>query len=438
MEGQKREAAERLVADFHSRRLPTLTPRELDLSRLPRKADAVIGMRRSGKTYFLFQQVGQLEEQGIPRERTLYVNFEDERLLPFEASQLGLFPEALYRRYPETRDHRCWFFFDEIQNVPGWERFVRRLIDTDSAQVVVSGSSAKLLGKEIATSLRGRSLTTEILPFSFREYLTHAEIPFPTRWPPAAKTRSRLERALEDYLEVGGFPEVQSMPTELRTRTHQDYVDVAVLRDVVERHEVSNTTALRQVLRRFVHAPARLFSVHKMFNDLKSQGLRVGKDTIYAFVEHFEDAFLLFTVDVDSPSARVRESRPRKAYLIDPGLARSFSYRGAGDRGWLLENTIYLELCRRGYSTNYVVTENGYEVDFIARRGRSDALLVQVCADFDDVETREREVRALEEALREKRASDAVVVTMYHADALKIGRRSVPVIPAWTWLIRTS
>ena len=380
----------------------------------------------------------QLEKQGIPRERALYINFEDERLLPIAASQLGLFPEALYRRYPENRDQCCWFFFDEIQNVPGWERFVRRLMDTESAQVVVSGSSAKLLGKEIATSLRGRSLTTEILPFSFREYLAHAEIPIPTRWPPPARVRSRLERALEDYLEVGGFPEVQSLPAELRTRTHQDYVDVAVLRDVVERHQISNTSALRQVLRQFLHAPGRLFSVHKMFNDLKSQGIRVGKDAIHAFVQHLEDAFVLFTMEVDSHSARVRTSRPRKSYLIDPGLARSFSYRSTGDRGWLLENTVYLELRRRGYSAKYVVTKSGFEVDFIARRARNDAVLVQVCSEFDDEETREREVRALEEALAEKRAKDAVIVTTHHADALKIGRRQVPVVPAWTWLVRAS
>jgi hypothetical protein len=380
----------------------------------------------------------QLKEQGVPRERALYVNLEDERLLPIDASELGLFPEALYRRYPESRDGRCWYFFDEIQNVPGWERFVRRLIDTEDAQVVVSGSSAKLLGTEVATSLRGRSLTTEILPFSFREYLAHADIPLPGQWPPPAKMRSRFERALEDYIDVGGFPEVQAMSDELRTRTHQDYVDVAVLRDIVERHQVSNTAALRQVLRQFLHAPGRLFSVHKMFNDLKSQGLRVGKDTIHAFVQYLEDAFLIFTTEVDSRSLRVRTSRPRKCYLIDPGLARSFTYESASDRGWLLENIVFLELRRRGYSTKYVVTESGFEVDFIARRAKSDAILVQVCADFDDLETRAREIRALEEALGEKRAKGAVIVTAHHADTVKIGMLSVPVVPAWTWLLRAS
>jgi predicted AAA+ superfamily ATPase len=429
---------ENLVADFHARPLPELTTRDLTLPYIQNKVDAVVGMRRSGKTYFLYQQLHELQAKGIPRERTLYVNLEDERLGTVESKHLHLFPETVYRRYPKGREELCWFFFDEIQNVHSWERFVRRLLDTEQVRVVVSGSSSKLLGKEIATSMRGRSLTTELLPFSFREFLKHARITIPDEWPPPARVRSRLEKSIKDYIEVGGFPEVQALAPELRTRVHQEYVDVAVLRDIIERFHVSNTAALRHTLRQLLHAPARSFSVHRLFNGLKSQGLKVTKDAVHEFVRHFEDAFLLFAIEIDSDSPRVRMSRPRKCYLVDPGLARSFSFRQAGDMGWLLENTIYLELRRRGYKVNYLVTGQNREIDFIVRRHNAPTQLIQACADFDDPRARERETLAIEEALKEGRVRKATVVTIHQSDNIRIGRHKVRVMPAWEWLLRDS
>jgi predicted AAA+ superfamily ATPase len=187
-----------------------------------------------------------------------------------------------------------------------------------------------------------------------------------------------------------------------------------------------------------LHAPARSFSVHRLFNELKSQGLKVTKDAVHEFVRYFEDAFLLFAIEIDSESPRVRMSRPRKCYLIDPGLARSFSYRQVGDMGWLLENTIYLELRRRGYKVNYLVTEQHREIDFIVRRHKDPTQLIQACADFDDPRTRERETLAIEEALQEGRVKKATVVTLHQSDKIYIGRHPVRVMPAWEWLLRDS
>lgn len=430
------ELAQRIVADFHARPLPALTSREVRLPSLAGKVDAVAGMRRSGKTYLLFQRLHELERQGVDRARTLYVNFEDERLLPLKAEELQLFPEALYRRHPNVRGQLCWFLLDEVQNVPGWERFVRRLLDSERAQVVVTGSSSTLLGREIATSLRGRSLTTELLPFSFREFLDHAKVAVPERFPPPSGIRSRLEKSLDDYLDIGGFPEVQRLSSDLRTRTHQEYVDVAILRDVIERHRVSNSGALRQVVRQLMGRPGGKFSVHRLYNHLKSQGFKIAKDAVYAFVSHLEESFLLFTVEVDSDSPRVRMSRPRKCYVIDPGLARSLSYRTAGETGWLLENAVYLELRRRGYRSSYVVTPSGREVDFVARRRGEPDVLIQVSLNLEGEGTREREVAALREALAEGQAEKAMIITLRQSGVVPIGRRRVPIQPAWSWFAK--
>lgn len=430
-------AIEALIADFQEREIPKVTPRRLSLPSLPGKADVVVGMRRSGKTWFLYQQIGELLARGIDRNRLLYLNFEDERLLPLSAPDLSQIVDAFYRRFPASREQPCWFFFDEIQNVPGWEAFVRRLLDTEKLSLVLTGSSAKLLSREIATSLRGRSLATEILPFSFAESLRHEGLDVPASWPPGAKTRSLLEHRFERYLETGGFPEVQEIAEDLRIRVLQEYVDVVIFRDVVERHGVENLQALRYLERSLLASPAGRFSVSKLYNDLKSQGVKVGKDTLHEYLAHLEDSFLLFTVPVSSSSVRVRQSNPRKCYPVDPALATAHSFRASEDLGHLLETAVYLELRRRGKSLGYVTTRSGFEVDFLAEDSRGNRELIQVCADLEKPSTRQRELRALEEGLRENSCDKATVVTLREEGSTEIEGRTIRIVPAWRWLLES-
>ena len=437
MEGQigLGDLIEDRIADFQEWDLPRVTPRSISLPGLPGKADVVVGMRRSGKTFFLYQQIAERIASGIDRARLLYLNLEDERLLPLAATDLSRIPEAFYRRFPANREHLCWFFFDEIQNVPGWEAFVRRLLDTGKTALVLTGSSSRLLSREIATSLRGRSLTTEILPFSFAESLRHEGIELPARWPPGGKVRSLLQNRLERYLARGGFPEVQEVPQDLRVRVLQEYIDVVIFRDVVERHGVDNLPALRYLERRLLASPGGRFSVSKLFNDLKSQGMRVGKDTLYEYLAFLEDSFLLFTIAVASPSARVRQVNPRKSYPVDPGLSAAVSFRASADVGHLLETAVYLELRRRGRSLAYVATRSGYEVDFLAEDLRGTRELVQVCAILDDPPTRQRELRALEEGIRETACERATLVTLREESVAEVAGRPVRIVPAWRWLL---
>ncbi|MBK9385683.1 MAG: ATP-binding protein [Planctomycetes bacterium] len=215
--------------------------------------------------------------------------------------------EALYALHPDSHGKECWYFFDEIQNAPGWERFVRRLLANRKRHLAITGSSAKLLSTEIATSLRGRALTTEVLPFSFREALRHRGIEAPARWPVPQGTRAKLRHEFDRNLTVGGFPEVQD-DDEHRQRILQGDLDATILRDIVERHALTNAPLLRAIVRRLLRSAGSKTSVNALAQDLKSLGLVFGKTSVYELLEHVQDAFLVFLLPIHAPSERRRWS----------------------------------------------------------------------------------------------------------------------------------
>ncbi len=404
---------------------------------LPGKVTAVVGMRRAGKTMFVHQLRGERLAAGTPRECLPYINFEDERLAGMTAEDLHPMLEAYYRRFPQLRGRqRVTLALDEIQAVPGWERFVRRVLDSEEVEIFVTGSSAALLSREIATALRGRAWEVLIHPFSFEESLRSrgeetAEVP------PAmdAQTRSAMERALVDYLNVGGFPEVQRFDQATRHRVLQDYVDVAILRDVVERHAVSNVAGLRWLVRHLLGNAAGLFSVEKFYAALKSQGLAISKDTVHQLTLYLQDCFLVRTIWLAAESERRRMVNPRKAYPVDPGLIGLFDRSGRANIGHALETAVLLELERRRAEVSYVKTTSGLEVDFLARYPSGETELIQVCANAGAPQTAEREVRSLIEAGASFPEARKLLLTLT-ADGLP--RRlpaEVDAIPACIWLL---
>ena len=430
------ELITQLVADFHESELPPLVPRTARVPEIAGMANVVIGMRRCGKTYFLYQQLAQLLRNGTPKPRLLYINFEDERLGELRADQLHLVTDVFFRLFPDNRQQTAWLFFDEIQVVPGWERYVRRLLDTERVRVVLSGSSSKLLSREIATSMRGRAVETLLLPFSFAEFLTAEQTPAPPEPSLVGKAqRSTLENRLATYLEVGGFPAVQGLGLLDRRQVLQSYAEVAMFRDVVERHSVSNIVLLKQLVRQLLCSPACPFSAGKFFRDCKSQGLSCAKNTVLDYLDHLTDCFLVFPVEMHSESERQRQTNPTKIYPVDTGLAAAFRVPGREPRGHLLETAVMLELVRRGASLSYVRTGAGYEVDFHVRPPDGPPELVQVCADLSAPETLARELRALADAASELGVSDATIVTMTDEATHKIEGLTVHVAPAWRWLL---
>jgi len=426
-----KQRLEQLIGDFLERELPDLTERTFDLDPIEGKALALIGMRRVGKTYLCYQTMQTLLKRGVPRENILYLNFEDDRLFEFELSDCQTILDVFYAQQPEKKSEHCWFFFDEIQNVEYWERFVRRLIDTENVSVYVTGSSAKLLSTEIATGLRGRALDREVFPFSFDEYLrTHGATVNRTRI--GSKTRLLLNRHAEAYCRTGGFPEIQTMDKARRQEVLQSYVDAVVLRDVVERHRISNIEALKALVYHVLRTPSTKLSVNKFYLDLKSRGLRIGKDDLYAFLRHLTDAYLLFQVPIWSRSEKKRQVNPKKTYVIDNGILDAYSTGMTADQGAFLENLVFITLRRQGVRPGYYETKRGREVDFVFQRSE-ETILVQAAWRMDDEATRERELRALAEAASELGATRCIIVTFDEEGACE--DPNIEIIPLWKFLL---
>lgn len=393
---------------------PALTRRDIRLPAVRNKALAVIGMRRSGKSTFLWQCLAERLAAGTPRDDLVYVSFEDDRLAGMQAPDLAWMVEEYYRLRPSARDRRTvTFCFDEIQTIPGWEAFARRLLDTEKVQLFISGSSARLLSREIASSMRGRAMEVLVHPFSFREALRHAGVePRVARNRIPKSVQSDLDHRLRRYLNEGGFPEALGADPGDRFALLRSYVDVVVLRDVIERHAVTNPLALRWMQRQLLANAGAHFSVQKFYNTLRSQGIAVGKDTLHAYLGHLEDTFLIRTVGLHTPSERQRMVNPRKAYPVDPGLIPVYERSARSNLGHALETTVLIELERRGYQIDYVRTPEGLEVDFLAQAARRPPTLIQVCLDTSDPATLEREVRALSAAAGAIPESSALLLTL--------------------------
>ncbi len=393
---------ETLQEEFHAtlQKSKSSNRRHYQFPQAKNLAKIAIGMRRSGKTYFLFQTMRDLIASHVSLDYLLYLNFEDDRLLPMDQKKMGELIDALYTRQPNLHDQRCFLFLDEVQNVEGWPLVVRRLLDTKNVEIYITGSSAKLLSKEIATSLRGRSLSIEIQPYNFQEYLSAKEIPLPSR-PFGRKFLDQYGFYLTDFFQTGGFPGVQALSPQERIEMLQNYAEVVVFRDVVERHKISNIPLLKYFTSALLKNVASRFSINKFYKDIQSQGYKVGKDTLYNYLEYLEDAFLVYTVPIFTESLRVLETTPKKIYAVDNGLINASTFNFALNVGKLLENQVYLDLRRQKKEIFYYTTSEGYEVDFITKDQQGDFEIIQVVWDCKDRDTLEREERALKSAEKE-------------------------------------
>lgn len=401
--GQMKELIRQKIVDSLTAPIPIFTRRDIHIPNVRGKALAVIGMRRTGKTTFLWQILNDRISRGEPRVALLYFSFEDERLAGMQSSDLQIIVEEYYQLHPRLRDKASVvFFLDEIQVISGWEGFVRRLLETEKIEIYISGSSARLLSREVATSMRGRAMEALIHPFSFREYLRHlGEEPQTEPRRLTKAKRSAFEKHLREYLSNGGFPESVGISTRDRFDLLRGYVDSVLLRDVIERYEVTHPVALRWMVRHLLANAAGNFSVNKFYGDLKSQGIAIAKDTLHRYLGHLEDAFLIRTVSIASGSERRRMVNPRKVYPVDPGFIPLFDVSGRRNIGHSLETCIMIELERRGAEISYIRNKTGTEADFLVLYpdGRRD--IIQVCVDIDSTITLERELRGLIDARSE-------------------------------------
>jgi predicted AAA+ superfamily ATPase len=261
-----------------------------------------------GKTYILFSLIEQLR-QSIDLRNIIYINFEDDRLFPLKLENLDDLMEGYYELYPHKREERVYLFLDEVQNVEGWERYIRRIYDTLNLQIYITGSSSKLLSSEIATSLRGRTITYEIFPFSFREYLRHREIEVNLY---SSKSVSFIKNAFNSYLIDGGFAETFDESPDVQKRILKDYLDLIIYKDVVERYSIKNQSLLKHLIKYMFVNMGTLISINRLYNDYKSQGYKVGKDTLQDYISYLQEAYTLFTTPIYRNSVREEQRNPKK------------------------------------------------------------------------------------------------------------------------------
>ena len=362
--------AKQIVADFLRRKLDHIVERDHIIPTDIPKIISLLGPRRAGKTSICLQLAMRLREEW-PGDQILYVNFGDDRFYPPDLQDMDTLIKAYYELYPQNKDQRVYFFFDEVQEIDHWEKFIRRVSDQENCQIFLIGSSSKLLSREIATSLRGRTLPFEILPLSFHEFLRFNNIEIDAN---SSKGKAVLQNALLKYLQQGGFPELVFLPETVHRRTVSEYIDLMLYKDLTERFAVRNPRLLKYLLKYVLNNISNLLSVNKIFKDLKSQGYSISKNTVYDYLSYLEEAFILFRVRRWSLSERQQEVNPDKLYCIDP----TFKYvmGGGQDRGRILENMVFLHFRRYGFELHY--WQGKQEVDFYVDK----KLLLNVCYDL--------------------------------------------------------
>ncbi len=420
----KKSVFQRIIADFVENALGTVISRQIELPLDVPKIVSLLGPRRAGKTFVLFDLISRLRQR-VPAHRLVYINFEDDRLFPLKLQDLDALLLGYYEMYPENKDVQVWFFLDEVQEVEQWEKFVRRLADQENCRIYLTGSSSKLLSRELATSLRGRTLPYEVFPLSFGEFLQFNRI---EANPNSSKGQALLLHWLRRYLRQGGFPELVFLPEEVHRRTINEYLDLMLYRDLVERFSIKNPALLKYLLKYMLGNLANPISVTKVYRDLKSQGYAVGKNTVFEYISYLEEAFALFRVDIWSRSVRAQAVNPSKVYGIDPAF--KYAMNIGEDVGRVFENAVFLALRRQGYPLSYYL--DGQEVDFFWENGR----LVNACYSLSDPNTLLRETEGLFLAMKNLDQTESLLLNWDEQQEFQRDGKKIIVQPLWEFLLQ--
>jgi len=415
----------RVIVEWQENWTPGLIERDFDLSLIPEKPRKVItfaGCRRTGKTYLMFQLINELSRR-IPKEEIFYINFEDERLEKKIETLTELIPtiEELF-----GKKERLYLFLDEVQNVPGWDSWVRRIHDSRrEVRLFLSGSSSKLSSREIPTSLRGRALTFEVFPLSFPEFLRFKNFEVPERVEFSGR-KAELLNFLREYLIYGGFPEVVlAEDKRIKGMIIRDYFNTIIALDVVERYKVRNPEELRAFIRLLLNS--EYFSLSRAEKTMRSLGYSVSKATLANYLRYLNECYFALPVEVFSPKVKLRIQHPKKIYFVDTAFLTFLSVKFSEDIGRLMENAVFIELLRRGKEVNYALGEN-WEVDFVLKEEET---LIQVSYDVSSPRTMERELKALRKAKRFFGWENAKLIT-WDVEKKVDG---IEVVPLWRFLL---
>lgn len=430
-----KEIIKTLLYEWEERNLPKIIERERKLSEFLRlkvpKIIVITGFRRTGKTYLIFQLVKELLKKKN-KEEIVYINFEDERIPSKTEILTNLFP-AIKETFQKPVEI---IFLDEIQNIPDWSKWVRRIYDKERIKIFITGSSSKMSNREIPTELRGRCLEVKISPLSFREFLRFkkAEIDFRAA-NYSENEKAKLVRLFNEYLFYGGMPEVVLSPKDKKFEILQQYYKTVVRRDIVERFKIKNEEGLKSLLLLLLNSTS--YSVTKLYNTLKSLNYKIGKTTLCQYISYTETAYFLESVPIFSYKIKAQLQYPRKVYFIDNGFINCLSTKFSKDLGRLYENLVFRELKRKTRTDTeiyYWKDERGKEVDFVVKEGLKIKKLIQVCYDLTDFSTKNREIKNLLKASKELKCNDLIIISQDLEKEEKIKNQKIQFIPLWKFI----
>jgi uncharacterized protein len=411
-----KEIIKRIIVE-NQERIPGLKIHKRELV-LEKNANYIItGQRRAGKTFLLYYQINKMLAEGLDKDAFLYINFEDERLLEFKVTDFDLIIES----YREMFNQTPVLFFDEIQNIQGWEKYVRRLADAQY-HLYITGSNATMLSQEMASTLGGRFLVKEVDTLSFTEFLTFNDITLNKNYE-FTEQRFEIKQLFDDWFYHGGFPEV------LKYQDKKEYLNMifqkVFLGDIIARYQIRNKFALNLMIKKLAESTMDEVSFNRIKNIIQSTGIKVGTTTLIDYVSYLEESFLIRNTTNFNKKITERETK-KKYYFRDHGLLGLFLHN---PESILLETLVFNHLSRL-YPGNVFYLRDNYEVDFYVPQKN----LIQVCCFLSPVETREREIKALIKANQNIQVNELLMITLDHEELIQEGEKEIKVIPAWKWI----
>ncbi len=417
-----------IIIESQEKKMIEIQSRELDIPIDTKLIISLIGPRRSGKTYLLHSVYQQLIKTGVNRNQLIYINFEDERLT-MQTEDLDLIIQSYLELYPENLLENCYLFFDEIQNIDGWEKFIRRIFDNLCKNIFVTGSNAKLLSTEIATSLRGRTISYTVLPLSLKEYLQFKKVEvsfFNTQ------KKAILLNHIKDFILHGGFPEVINFEKDTRLRVLQSYFNTMIYRDIIERYKITDPLILKYFIKKMFAGVGKPMSINKIYNDLRSQGYKISNNVLYNFDDYCKTIFLTVAIPKFDFSEIKQVKSEKKTYAIDTGLLASIEFSFSENLGKLFENTVLLEFLKQEKEIYYYMDKN--ECDFITK-DKNILHPFQVSYSIDNIETKERELKGLVSACEKLGLTEGTIITFDQKEELIYKGINVKIIPIYDYFL---
>ena len=432
-----KETIKTILYSWIEKKLPATLPRDISLKRYldtkPRKIIVITGFRRVGKTYLILQLLDKLlEESG--KEQEVYINFDDERI-PEQTDFLTQLIPTVKQTFSKKIKH---LFLDEIQDMPEWSRWLRRIYDNEDFGIFVTGSSSKVSSREISTELRGRCLEIRIFPLSFGEFLGFKNIKVDSDALKYSESEKlKVSRKLDEYLNYGGMPEVVLSSEDKKSEIIQQYYGTVVRRDIVERFNVKNEEGLKAMLRLLLNS--KQYSISRMYDTLKSLNYEIGKTTLLHYLQYTENSYFIHSLPIFSYKIKDRLQYPRKVYFIDNGFVTNLSTKHSKDLGRLYENAVAIELLRRSSQKNtelfYWSDRRGKEVDFVVKDGLRITHLIQVCYDVDDYNTKKREVDSIIKASDALSCNNLLIITNGYDGIETVKNKKIHFVSLSKWLL---